>query len=134
MAYWLIKSDPETYGWNNLKLDTKTTWDGIRNYQARNNVREMKIADILFFYHSNSDKSIFGTAKVIKEHFQDPTTDNTNWLSVGIEIDYEFEKQVSLEQIKAHPLLQFVPIIRHTRLSVMPINDEEAAIILNLSK
>ncbi|MCX6147564.1 MAG: EVE domain-containing protein [Candidatus Kapabacteria bacterium] len=134
MAYWLIKSDPETYGWLQLKIDKSTTWDGVRNYQARNNIREMKKNDILFFYHSNSDKAIIGTAKVIKEAFQDPTTDNINWLSIEIKIDKEFKSAVGLAQIKSHNDLQNVPLIKHTRLSVMPIKDEEAKVFFELSK
>lgn len=94
----------------------------------------MKKNDILFFYHSNSDKAIIGTAKVIKEAFQDPTSDNINWLSIEIKIDKEFKSAVSLAQIKSHNDLQNVPLIKHTRLSVMPIKDEEAKVFFELSK
>lgn len=134
MAYWLVKSDPENYSWDQMKKDKITIWDGVRNYQARNNLKLIKKNDILFFYLSNEDKAIMGTLKVTKEYFQDPTTEDVNWVSIEVKFDSEFRNPVTLAEIKQNSKLQAVPLIRHTRLSVMPISEEEFDEILRLSK
>lgn len=134
MAFWLVKSDPENYSWDQMKKDKVTIWDGVRNYQARNNLKLIKKNDILFFYISNEAKAILGTLKVTKEYFQDPTTEDTNWVSIEVKFDKEFKKQVTLAEIKQNSKLQSVPLIKHTRLSVMPISEEEFEEILRLSK
>ncbi len=134
MAYWLVKSDPENYPWDQMKKDKITIWDGVRNYQARNNLKLIKLNDILFFYISNEAKAIMGTLKVTKEYFQDPTTEDVNWVSVEVRFDDEFRNPVTLAQIKQNDKLQSLPLIKHTRLSVMPVSDEEFSEILRLSK
>lgn len=134
MAYWLVKSDPENYSWDQMKKDKVAIWDGVRNYQARNNLKLIKKNDTLFFYLSNEDKAIMGTLKVTKEYFQDPTTEDANWVSIEVKFDKEFKKPVTLAEIKQNSKLQSVPLIKHTRLSVMPISEEEFEEILTLSK
>ena len=131
MNYWLIKSDPETYSWQDLVKDKTTTWDGIRNYQARNNLRLMKKGDKLIVYHSNMGE-VAGTAEIVKEAFQDPTTDNKNWVAVEIKALKALKKSVSLSGIKANKKLQNVALIRHTRLSVMPLSKDEYSEILKM--
>lgn len=125
MNYWLIKSEPIKYSWSQLKKDKKTIWDGVRNYAARNNLRDMKKGDLAFFYHSNEGVEIVGIAKVVKEHFQDPTTKETAWLSVEFEPYMDLKKTVSLEQIKKEPALQQMDLVRLARLSVGKVRSEE---------
>jgi len=134
MAYWLIKSDPETYSFDNLKVDSKTIWDGVRNYQARNNLDLMKKGETLLFYHSNIDMAIVGTVKVSKEAFPDPSTDDIRWKAIEIKFDKQFKKPITLAEIKQNPSLQNMPLIRHTRLSVMPISEDEFNKIIELTK
>jgi predicted RNA-binding protein with PUA-like domain len=131
MNYWLIKSDPETYSWQDLVKDKKTTWDGIRNYQARNNLKLMKKGDKLIIYHSNLAE-VAGTAEVIKEAFQDPTTDNANWVAVDIIALKPFKKPVTLTEIKSNKKLQDIALIKNTRLSAMPLRKEEFEEIVNM--
>src|SRR5436305_1207157 len=100
MNYWLVKSEPSTYSFDQLLKDKSTVWDGVRNYAARNNLRAMKKGDLLLFYHSNEGKDIVGIAKVLKESYQDPTTDDTNWLVVEIGPVKKLKKSVTLEQVK----------------------------------
>lgn len=103
MNYWIIKSEPVKYPWDKLVKDGSTMWDGVRNYSARNNLREMKIGDICCFYHSNEGKEIVGLAKVIRESYQDPTTHETAWVVVDIEPLENLKKPVTLEQMKKNP-------------------------------
>ena len=125
MNYWLIKSEPFKYSWSQLKKDKKTIWDGVRNYAARNNLRDMKKGDLAFFYHSNEGVEIVGIAKVVKEHFQDPTTKETAWLSVEFAPFMDLKKPVSLEQIKQEPSLEQMDLVRLARLSVGKVRPEE---------
>lgn len=118
MNYWIIKSEPVKYPWDKLVKDGSTMWDGVRNYSARNNLREMKIGDICCFYHSNEGKEIVGLAKVIRESYQDPTTHETAWVVVDIEPLENLKKPVTLEQMKKEPMLQNIDLIRIGRLSV----------------
>lgn len=134
MAYWLIKSDPETYSFDNLMADSKTIWDGVRNYQARNNLDLMKKGETLLFYHSNIDMAIVGTVKVSKEAFPDPSIDDIRWKAIEIKFDKKFNKPITLAEIKQNPSLQNMPLIRHTRLSVMPISVDEFNKIIELTK
>jgi predicted RNA-binding protein with PUA-like domain len=133
MAYWLIKSDPETYSFENLKVDKKTAWDGVRNYQARNNLMNMKNGDFVFFYHSQISKDIVGIAIVTKENFQDTTTDDERWVSVELSYFKELPNPISLPAIKSHPLLVNLGLIKQSRLSVMPLSDEESNLLLNMA-
>jgi len=121
MNYWLVKSEPNTYSWDDLVKDSWTYWDGVRNYQARNNLKAMKKGDLVLYYHSNIGKEVVGVAKVIKEHYQDPTTDDDRWVVVDIEPLSKLNTPVTLADIKSAKSLQKVPLVTHSRLSVMPI-------------
>ncbi len=133
MAYWLIKSEPFKYSWDQLVADKKTFWDGVRNYAARNNMKAMKKGDELFFYHSNEGLEIIGIAKVVKEFYQDPTTDEQAWVAVDVAPVRKLKKAVSLAQIKAEPRLSKMEIIRLSRLSVTSITAAEWKVILELA-
>ena len=132
MKYWLVKQEPEKYSFDDLLKDEKTIWDGVRNYQARNNLREMKKGDKVLFYHSVSEKSVVGLAEVSREVFADPTDEK--WIAVEIKPIEKFAKPVSLEQIKAEKTLENIPLIKHSRLSVMPVSKEDFEMILKMTK
>jgi predicted RNA-binding protein with PUA-like domain len=132
MQHWLVKSEPFKYSWEKFNEDGRTFWDGVRNYQARNNLREMKEGDLVLFYHSNEGKEIVGIAKVVKEHYQDPTTADPNWLVVELSPVQSLNKPVTLEQIKKDEFLKDIGLIRQGRLSVMSIKREEFDRILEL--
>jgi predicted RNA-binding protein with PUA-like domain len=132
MQYWLVKSEPFKYSWEQFVADKKTFWDGVRNYQARNNLRTMKKGDLVLWYHSNEGMEVVGIAKVIKEAYQDPTTEDTNWVVVDLKPFKKLKKPVTLATIKAHPLLQNIGLVKQGRLSVMPLQAEEFDIILEL--
>lgn len=134
MNYWLIKSEPFKYSWNQFKKDKKTGWDGVRNYAARNNLREMKKGDLAFFYHSNEGMEIVGIAKVIKEHYQDPTTEETAWLTVDFAPYKDLKTPVSLEQLKKDPFYSTMDLIRLSRLSVGRVTETEFFKICELGK
>jgi predicted RNA-binding protein with PUA-like domain len=134
MAYWLIKSEPFKYSWNQFVADGSTFWDGVRNYAARNNLRSMKKGDLAFFYHSNEGLEIVGIAKVVKESYQDPTTDETAWLVVDFKPHTKLKKSVTLAAIKATPSLANMALIRLGRLSVQPVLDEEWETIMAMSE
>ncbi|MGI4749726.1 MAG: EVE domain-containing protein [Janthinobacterium lividum] len=125
MKYYLVKSEPHKYSWEKFLQEGRTHWDGVRNYQARNNLREMAIGDLVLFYHSNEGKCVVGIAKVVKEFYQDPTSADPNWVVVDIEPVQSLEKVVTLEQIKADEQLQNISLVRQGRLSVMPLKMEE---------
>lgn len=131
MQYWLVKSEPVKYSWSRFVEDGKAVWDGVRNYQARNNLREMKLNDKVLFYHSNEGMSVVGVAEVIKEHYQDPTTEDVRWLVVELKPLHAIN-EVSLETIKKDDLLQNIGLIKQSRLSVMPLKVEEFDRILAL--
>ncbi|KQS37513.1 EVE domain-containing protein [Pedobacter sp. Leaf194] len=132
MKHWLVKSEPFKYSWEKFNEDGRTFWDGVRNYQARNNLKEMKAGDLVLFYHSNEGKNVVGVAKVVKEFYQDPTTDDTNWVVVDLAPVEALNKPVSLEQIKAEESLKDISLIRQGRLSVMPLKAEEFDKILEM--
>ena len=125
MNYWLVKSEPEKYSWERLNKEGRTFWDGVRNYQARNNLREMKEGDLVLFYHSQEGKEVVGIAKVVKESYQDPTTTDPNWVVVDIAPVEALKKPVTLDQIKADEKLQNIHLVRQGRLSVMGLKREE---------
>lgn len=131
--YWLVKSEPFKYSWEKFNKDGRTFWDGVRNYQARNNLKEMKEGDLVLFYHSNEGKNVVGVAKVVKEFYQDPTTEDANWVVVDLVPVEALEKPVSLEQIKAEESLKDISLVRQGRLSVMPLKAEEFDKILEMS-
>lgn len=134
MKHWLVKSEPFKYSWDQFITDGRTFWDGVRNYQARNNLREMKIGDLVLFYHSNEGLAVVGIAKVVKEAYQDPTTDDKNWVVVDLEPFQALEKPVTLETIKNEPDLSNIALVRQGRLSVMPLTQAEFDKILMLSQ
>lgn len=133
MAYWLIKSEPSKYSWDQFEKDGKTFWDGIRNYAARNNLRAMKKGDEVLFYHSNDGLDIVGIAKVIKEHYQDPTTEETAWSVVDLKPLKKLKKPVSLTQVKEDKRLAGMDLLRLGRLSVQSVKDAEWKIIMELA-
>ncbi|HWZ03359.1 MAG TPA: EVE domain-containing protein [Mucilaginibacter sp.] len=133
MNYWLIKSEPEKYSWEKFNKDGRTFWDGVRNYAARNNMRAMKEGDLAFFYHSNEGKEIVGIAKVVKEAYQDPTTDDTNWVVVEFSPVEALKNPVTLAQIKAEPMLSKMELVRLGRLSVSAVTQAEFDKVLEMS-
>ena len=132
MNYWLMKSEPETYSWDDLKKDKKTVWDGVRNFQARNNLKAMKKGDQVFFYHSGGVKEIVGIAKIVKEQMPDPK--DSAWIAVEIAPVRELKKVVTLTQIKADKRLVNMTLVRSSRLSVQPVKEEEFEIVVGLSE
>lgn len=132
MNYWLVKSEPHKYSWDKFNEDGRTFWDGVRNYQARNNLRLMKEGDLLLFYHSNDGKEVVGIAKVVKEFYQDPTTEDKNWVVVDIVPVERLKNPVTLEQVKADEFLKDVGLVRQGRLSVMGLKTEEFDRIIEL--
>lgn len=125
MQYWLIKSEPVKYSWEQLLKDKKTFWDGVRNYAARNNLKAMKKGDLALFYHSNEGLNIVGIAKVVKEHYQDPTTDEAAWVAVDFAPYKTLKEPVSLETIKKDKLLKNMQFARIPRLSVSVVTEDE---------
>ena len=133
MAYWLVKSEPFKYSWDQFVKDKQTFWDGVRNYGARNNLKAMKKGDEVFFYHSNEGVEIVGIAKVVKEHYQDPTTEETAWVVVDLKPVKKLKNPVSLTQIKAEKKLANMDLVRLGRLSVQTVKAEEWEVVLKLS-
>ncbi len=133
MNYWIIKSEPNTYSMDHLTQDKTTAWTGVRNYQARNNLRQMKVGDICLYYHSGDEKQIVGIAEVIKTAYQDPTTTEPNWVCVDIKAQNKLESPVSLITIKEHPTLSKMLFVRHSRLSVIPISKDDYQTIISIS-
>jgi predicted RNA-binding protein with PUA-like domain len=132
--HWLIKSEPFKYSWSQFEKDQSTFWDGVRNFQARNNLRDMKKGDLCLFYHSNEGKEVVGIAEVIREHYQDPTTEETQWVVVDVRPLSKLKKPVTLAQIKADSRLAQIGLIKQSRLSVIKLSKEEFNIILSLSE
>jgi len=133
MNYWLIKSEPDKYSWDKFVADGRTFWDGVRNYAARNNLRDMREGDLAFFYHSNEGKEIVGIAKVVKEAYQDPTTDDTNWVVVEFSPVEKLNRPVTLAEIKADENLKEIQLVRLSRLSVSAVKPEEFDHVLKLA-
>jgi predicted RNA-binding protein with PUA-like domain len=132
MAYWLVKSEPFKYSYEQLEKDKQTFWDGVRNYAARNNLKAMKKGDEVLFYHSNEGLEIVGIAKVAKEAYQDPTTDEDAWVVVDLKPYKKIKKPVTLEQVKADKRLKDMALVRLGRLSVQPVTDDEWKVIMEL--
>lgn len=131
--FWLVKQEPTAYSWEQFVADGKTDWTGVRNFQARNNLRRMKVGDEVLFYHSVNGKAVVGVARVTKEAFADPTATNGDWSAVELEPERTVTPPVTLDQIKAEPELQEIPLLKQSRLSVMPLTKEEFQGILNLT-
>jgi predicted RNA-binding protein with PUA-like domain len=134
MNYWLVKSEPVKYSWDQFQKDKKTFWDGVRNYQARNNLREMKKGDLVLWYHSNEGLDVVGIAKVAKEYYQDPTTEDKNWVVVDLIPFKKLKKSVSLTTIKADEILKNMGFVKQGRLSVSPVTQAEFERIIELSE
>lgn len=134
MAYWLIKSEPFKYSWQKFEEEGRTYWDGVRNYQARNNLKAMKEGDLLLWYHSNEGLEMVGIAKLVKEFYQDPTTEDPNWVVVEVSPLKRLSKPVSLAQVKADVRLSQMALVRLGRLSVQPVTEDEWNVIMELSE
>ena len=133
-AMWLVKSEPFKYSWDDLVRDGSTYWDGVRNYEARNNLQAMKVGDSLLYYHSNEGKEVVGIARVTKTAYQDPTTDDDRWVVVDVAPVKRLTEPVTLAQIKADAALRKIKLVTHSRLSVMPIAKSAYQRILKLGK
>ncbi len=134
MNYWLVKSEPDVYSYDQLVAEKRGRWDGVRNYQARNNLRAMKAGDLVLFYHSNIGLEVVGIARVAREHYPDPTAEKGDWSAVELEPVKAFKRPVPLAEIKAHPALQNFGLVRNGRLSVMPASFDEFSTILALGE
>jgi len=134
MAYWLFKSEPNTWGWDDqvAKAEAGEQWDGVRNYQARNNMREMKLGDLGFFYHSVNEKQIVGVVEVCAEAHPDSTTDDPRWECVDVKAVAPFPRSVTLAEIKDEPRLSELALVRQSRLSVVPVNEAEWRLICEM--
>ena len=134
MNYWLIKSEPYVFSYEQLQADGKAVWDGVRNYQARNNLRAMAIGDLALFYHSNEGLAVVGIAEVVAEAYPDPTATTGDWSVVEVVPYRALRKSVPLSLIKATPALQDLGLVKNPRLSVMPVSSEAFAVILALGE
>jgi len=133
MNYWLVKSEPSEYSYDDLVRDRRTFWNGVRNYTARNNLKNMKAGDQVLFYHSVNEKAVVGISKVVKEHYQDPTTDDDRWVVVDLAPQEKLNNPVTLAQIKAEPSLSEIALVRQGRLSVMQLEPEAFNRIVKMS-
>tara|TARA_B100000674_G_C37612217_1_gene810388 strand:+ start:66 stop:479 length:414 start_codon:yes stop_codon:yes gene_type:complete len=133
IKYWLLKSEPDAWSWNNQVKAGPSMWDGVRNYQARNNLKKMKRNDLCFFYHSVSEKSIIGIVKVVKENYQDPTDKTGRFVVVDVEALEKLKNIVTLSQIKENKKLNNIALVKQSRLSVMPIKKKEWDEIIKMS-
>ena len=134
MKYWLLKSEPDAWSWENQVKEGASMWDGVRNYQARNNLKEMKKNDLCFFYHSVTERSIVGIVKVVKEYYPDPTDKTGRFVVVDVKATKKLKNPVSLNQIKENSKLHDIALVRQSRLSVMPLKKTEWDIIIKMSK
>lgn len=133
MAYWLVKSEPSAYSWEQLEKDKQTSWDGVRNYAARNHLRSMKKGDLVLYYHSNEGLAVVGIAKVAKEAYQDPTTKEEAWVTVDLQPHKKLKTPVALDVIKKDKRLAEMALVRIGRLSVQPVTDKEWKVIMELA-
>jgi predicted RNA-binding protein with PUA-like domain len=133
-SYWMVKQEPEAYSWSTFVKDGGTAWTGVRNFQARNNLRAMKKGDLVFFYHSVSEKQVVGLAKVAKEHYPDKTAEEGDWSTVDLEPVKPLVRPVTLDTMKSDPELKDLPLIKQSRLSVSPVSEKQAERILQLAK
>lgn len=129
-GYWLVKQEPETYSWSDFISDGRTDWSGVRNYQARNNLREMKTGDRVLFYHSGKDKAVVGLAEVVKSAYPDPTADDAQWVAVDLKPIKALKNPVPLAAIRYDKRLSQLPLIRQSQLSVMSLTKDEFEIIV----
>ncbi len=134
MKYWLLKSEPDTWSWKNQVKEGSSMWDGVRNYQARNNLKKMKKGDLCFFYHSVTERAVVGIVKVVKEFYNDPTDLDGKFVAVDVKALKKLKRPVSLDEIKKSKKLQSIALIKQSRLSVMPLLKKEWDEIIKLSK
>lgn len=130
MKYWMVKSEPDSYSWNDFVAKNEDVWDGVRNYQARNFLREMQLGDLVFFYHSGKEKAIVGIAEVSQEKFPDPADDA--WTAVKLKAKSPLKNAVSLAKIKAEDRLSDLPMLKQSRLSVLPVGKDEFDLLLKM--
>jgi predicted RNA-binding protein with PUA-like domain len=130
--YWMVKQEPETYSWSDFVADGSTDWSGVRNYQARNNLREMKVGDRVLFYHSGKGKEVVGLAEVIKSAYPDPTADDPQWVAVDLKPVKPLTTPVQLAAIRYDKRLSQLPLIRQSQLSVMPLTKDEFDVIVGM--
>ena len=133
MKYWLLKSEPDAWSWDNQVKEGASMWDGVRNYQARNNLKEMKKNDLCFFYHSVTERSIVGIVKVVKEYYPDPTDKTDRFVVVDVKAIKKLKNPVSLDQVKENNKLKDIALVKQSRLSVMPLKKTEWDIIIKMS-
>ena len=133
MKYWLLKSEPDAWSWDNQVKEGASMWDGVRNYQARNNLKKMKKNDLCFFYHSVTEKSIVGVVKVVKEYYPDPTDKTDRFVVVDVKATKKLKNPVSLDQIKENNKLKDIALVKQSRLSVMRLKKTEWDIIIKMS-
>ena len=133
MKYWLLKSEPDAWSWDNQVKEGASMWNGVRNYQARNNLKEMKKNDLCFFYHSVTERSIVGIVKVVKEYYPDPTDKTGRFVVVDVKATKKLKNPVSLDQIKENSKLKDIALVKQSRLSVMPLKKTEWEIIIKMS-
>jgi predicted RNA-binding protein with PUA-like domain len=134
MNYWLVKEEPEKYSWADLLKEGRTSWTGVRNFQARNNLRAMKKGDAVLYYQSVSDKKVVGVAKVVREPYPDPTADDGDWVGVDLAPVKTLAAAVSLDEIKADAVLREIALVKQGRLSVMPLTRAQFERLLKISK
>ena len=134
MNYWLVKSEPDVYSYDQLVTEGTGRWDGVRNYQARNFLRAMNVGDLCFFYHSNIGLAVVAVAKVSKEYYPDPTAESGDWSCVELQPVKPLVRPVTLAEIKANPDLQQLLLVRNARLSVMPVSSDEFSMILTMGE
>lgn len=134
MNFWIIKSEPDVYSYDDLVKQGTGTWDGVRNYQARNNLKAMREGDLAFFYHSNIGKEIVGIARIVREAYPDPTIDDERWVAVNVMAERKLDKPVSLEQLKSDAAIHHIALVKHSRLSVIPIEKQDFDYILKLAQ
>jgi len=132
--YWMVKQEPETYSWADFVRDGKTDWTGVRNYQARNNLREMKAGDSVLFYHSGKEKAVVGIAQVLRAAYADPTADDPQWVAVDLKPVKPLDTPVQLAAIRYDKRLSALPLIRQSQLSVMPLTKDEFDAIVSIGK
>jgi predicted RNA-binding protein with PUA-like domain len=134
MQYWLVKQEPEAYSWTQFVTDGRTAWTGVRNFQARNNLKAMKKGDLVFYYHSVVEKQVVGVAKVAKEAYPDPTAEEGDWVCVDLVPIKPLQSPVTLETVKSDKQLKGIPLIKNSRLSVQPLTEAQFQHILKLGK
>ncbi|MFA6161037.1 MAG: EVE domain-containing protein [Patescibacteria group bacterium] len=134
MAYWLIKTSPDVFSWDMLVERGKTRWDGVRNYQARNYMREMKPDDLAFIYHTGDESGVFGVAKIASEVYDDPTTEEGNWSVIDVEPVTKIERMVSQDELRYTPIVNVLQIFNQPKLSIMPVTEAQWELILRIGK